>query len=150
MGIRNFFQSKYIICFFIYTFPIFSVLAEDRVVQSVFIQVTGFSDNDRNDKNEEIACEFFKPTQNQVIDFFSSARTDVDKAQLIHERYSPCKSAGLIKFDNGLSGSWVLQSSGVGRIFYDNSKKVVYFFHKDNKWTDPYACTYGLGDDPVC
>jgi len=124
--------------------------ADEIKVSSLIFQITGFSDKDRNDKNEEVACTFFKPTQQEVIDFFNISRTDVDKDKLIHERYSPYKSAGLITFENGSSGEWVLQSSGVGRIFFDSTKEIIYFFHKENKWTDPYVCTYELGDDPIC
>lgn len=32
----------------------------------------------------------------------------------------------------------------------DKNEETATFFLKDNNWTDPYACTCGLGDDPIC
>ncbi|MFH5255488.1 hypothetical protein ACGTRS_30080, partial [Burkholderia semiarida] len=66
-----------------------------------------------------------------------------------HERYSSCYAAGTLKFDDGSSGKWDLSSSGVATFIFTRGDAVT-LFYKNNKWYDPFACTYGLGDVGEC
>jgi len=123
--------------------------AQARVVSQVDVEGVGLIYDGRNDKNEEEACKVFKPTKKQVVQFFNKAKESKKHGTLLHEYYSPCISLGAIKFEDGSSGRWTLQSSGLAFVIFDNGESAT-FFHKGNQWTDPYACTYGLGDDLIC
>ncbi|WP_455811423.1 hypothetical protein [Pseudomonas graminis] len=140
--------NKAVLCFLLF-YIIFSYPAHGRVVNYLKITETGTHDEGRKDQNEIEACKFFVPNKTQLVNFFNLAKESKEIGTLLHEYYSPCLSTGLIKFTDGSSGSWVLQSSGFGYVTFSNNE-TTYFFHKDNKWTDPYACTYGLGNDPIC
>lgn len=120
-----------------------------RVVSYVDVEGVGLIYDGRNDQNEEEACKVFKPTKKQVVRFFNMAKESIKHGTLLHEYYSPCISLGAIRFEDGSSGRWTLQSSGLAFVIFDNGESAT-FFHKKNQWTDPYACTYGLGDDLIC
>ena len=82
----------------------------------------------------------------QLINYFDLA-DESNELSKIHEYYSSCISYGYVEFDDGVSGKWVILSSGVGRVTLPGGKSIN-FLHKNNGWEDPYACTYGLGDKP--
>ncbi|WP_336803839.1 hypothetical protein [Erwinia aphidicola] len=128
---------------------ILSPQVKGRVVSQLEIKGVGLVEDGRNDKSEERECKSFKPTKIQMIAFFNLAKESEKNGTLLHEYYSPCLAIGTIKFQDGSSGRWTVKSSGLGFVIFENKKSAV-FFHKENKWDDPYACTYGLGDDLIC
>lgn len=128
---------------------IFSNQVQSREVSDISIKDIGQYDEGRGYKHERDVCKNFRPTKKQIIRFFNLAKESKESGDLLHEYYSPCLSSGTIKFKDGSSGDWTIQSSGLAFAILDNGESLV-FFHKDNKWTDPYACTYGLGNDPIC
>lgn len=127
----------------------FSLQVQGREVSSVNVKDIGQYDEGRGYKHERDVCKFFRPTKKQIVRFFNLATESKESGNLLHEYYSPCLSSGSIKFKDGSSGDWTVQSSGLAFAILDNGESSV-FFLKDNQWTDPYACTYGLGDDPIC
>lgn len=127
----------------------FAVLCplQARTVNHINIEKTGSIYSGHNNENEKIACKLFRPKQKQLVRFFSLASESKESGTLLHEYYSPCFAAGTVVFDDGSSGRWNLQSSGLGFVFFNTGEQAV-FFYKDNKWTDPFICTYGLSDEP--
>ncbi len=65
------------------------------------------------------------------------------------ERYSPCYAVGTLAFSDGHFGTWTLYSSGTAILSFNRGDVVNLYFQK-NRWRDPYACTYGLGDVGKC
>ncbi|WP_456308990.1 hypothetical protein [Serratia proteamaculans] len=126
-----------------------SMQVQGRVVSDIDIKDVGQQSQGREDKSEEEACKVFIPTKKQMIRFFNLAKESKKSGGLLHEYYSPCVSSGSVKFKDGSSADWTVQSSGLAFAILNSGESVV-FFLKDNKWTDPYACTYGLGNDPIC
>ncbi|WP_124471011.1 hypothetical protein [Burkholderia ubonensis] len=94
------------------------------------------------------ACKKFQPTVKQVGNFFLKAYP-VEGYMFSHERYSSCYAKGTLKFDDGSSGTWELSSSGVATFIFTRGD-VVTLYYKNNKWYDPFACTYGLGNVGEC
>ncbi len=133
----------------LFLFLAFSMQTQGRVVSHVEIKGIGEHDEGREDKNEIEACKVFRPSKNQIIRFFNQATESKENGNLLHEYHSPCISFATIKFKDGSKGDWQIQSSGLGFVIFDNGESAT-FFHKGNQWTDPYACTYGLGDDLIC
>ena len=127
----------------------FSNQVNGREIIDIKVKDIGQYDEGRGYKNERESCKHFRPTKKQIISFFNIAKESKESGNLLHEYYSPCLSSGTIKFKDGSSGDWTVQSSGLAFAILDNGESLV-FFHKDNQWTDPYACTYGLGNDPIC
>ncbi len=140
------FKNMFFIIFF---FGFFSYQAKARVVSDITIKSLGVRAEGRTDETEAVACKVYKPTKKQLTRFFKLAEESKERGTLLHEYYSPCVSFGTVKFKDGASGSWTIQSSGLGTVIFDN-KDVTTFFLKDNKWTDPYACTYGMSDEIEC
>lgn len=124
--------------------------AQGKVVKDIEITEAGTHDEGRNDINEIEACKVFVPKKEQLIRYFNLAKESKESGNVLHEYYSPCLATGLIKFEDGDSGSWVLQSSGFGYVTFSNDETTYFFHNQGNQWTDPYACTYGLGNDPIC
>lgn len=141
------FKNTYFIVLF--SFFIISSQAQGKEVSQLDVEGIGLHYDGRTDKNEEEVCKVFRPTKKQMIRFFNQAKESKKSGNLLHEYYSPCVSTGQVKFKDGSSGHWTVQSSGLGLVIFDNGEAAT-FFLKDNQWTDPYACTYGLGDDPIC
>ncbi|MBP2153458.1 hypothetical protein [Erwinia rhapontici] len=141
------FKNTYFIVLF--SFFIISSQAQGREVSQLDVEGIGLHYDGRKDKSEEEVCKAFRPTKKQMIRFFNHAKESKKSGNLLHEYYSPCVSTGELKFKDGSSGHWTVQSSGLGLVIFDNGEAAT-FFLKDNQWTDPYACTYGLGDDPIC
>ncbi|MCS3608527.1 hypothetical protein [Erwinia rhapontici] len=141
------FKKSFSVVLFIFFF--ISTQAQGREVSQLDVEGIGLHYDGRTDKNEEEACKVFRPTNKQMIRFFNQAKESKKSGNLLHEYYSPCVSTGELKFKDGSSGHWTVQSSGLGLVIFDNGEAAT-FFLKDNQWTDPYACTYGLGDDPIC
>ena len=123
-------------------------VAQARTVKHVEIEALGLILESAINKNAIAACKKFKPTKEQVIRFFDSAYP-VESYVLTTERYSSCYAKGSLMFSDGSFGTWILYSSGTA-LFTFNRGDVVFFFHKNNGWHDPYACTYGLGDKGQC
>jgi len=123
--------------------------AQSRAVESIEIKELDSHDETRRAEYqyEKIACEKFKPTKEQIINYFKISEEASGSGDWLHEYYSPCISRGKVTFKDGSSGNWNIQSSGLGFVIFNNGK-TANFFYKNNKWTDPYACSYGLGDDP--
>lgn len=126
-----------------------SMHTQARVVDYINVERVGAQESGRKDENEREACKVYRPTEEQLVRYFNLATESQESGNLLHEYYSPCIATGKIKFKDGASGVWTVQSSGLGLAIFDNGESAV-FFHKDNKWTDPYACTYGLSNDPIC
>ncbi|TDS98879.1 hypothetical protein [Erwinia rhapontici] len=141
------FKKSFSVVLFIFFF--ISTQAQGREVSQLDVEGIGLHYDGRTDKSEEEACKAFRPTKKQMIRFFNHAKESKKSGNLLHEYYSPCVSTGELKFKDGSSGHWTVQSSGLGLVIFDNGEAAT-FFLKDNQWTDPYACTYGLGDDPIC
>ncbi|WP_455811422.1 hypothetical protein [Pseudomonas graminis] len=126
-----------------------SMQVQSREVSDINVKDIGQYDEGRGYKHERDVCKHFRPTKKQIMRFFNLAKESKGSGDLLHEYYSPCLSSGTIKFKDSSSGDWTIQSSGLAFAILDNGESLV-FFLKDNQWTDPYACTYGLGNDPIC
>lgn len=141
------FKKTFSVVLFLFFF--ISTQAQGREVSQLDVEGIGLHYDGRTDKNEEEACKVFRPTKKQMFHFFNQAKESKKSGNLLHEYYSPCVSTGEVKFKDGSSGHWTVQSSGLGLVIFDNGEAAT-FFLKDNQWTDPYACTYGLSDEPSC
>lgn len=119
-----------------------------KIVTEIQINKVGIAYSDSKNINEIKACKQFKPSQIQLIDYFNTAEESIEN-KWMHEYYSACISTGHIKFNDGMTGRWTIQSSGLGYVTTAD-KKTIYFFRKNNGWNDPNACTYGSGDEPEC
>ncbi|MBO9649389.1 MAG: hypothetical protein J7605_12820 [Variovorax sp.] len=119
-----------------------------RTVLNLQIETTGQSDESLQNEAAARACRKFRPTQNQLVQFFNRAYA-VEAAKIMHDRYSPCYATGKLRFSDGYFGEWVMYSSGVARFTF-NGGDVVYLYHRGNRWYDPNACTYGLADEGEC
>jgi hypothetical protein len=128
-----------ITCLFLISHPI-----QAKKIQFIKIYESGKS----RDRSEALTCKKFKPTIDQVRNFFTKARP-TEEYILSHERYSPCYAAGILKFNDGNYGKWKLSSSGVATLIFSKGG-VATLLYKKNKWHDPFACTYGNTDDGVC
>lgn len=135
--------------FIISLFLVASMQTQARVVDDINVERVGAQESGRKDENERETCKAYRPKKEQLVRYFNLGRESQESGNLLHEYYSPCIATGTIKFKDGASGVWTVQSSGLGIVIFENGKSSV-FFHKDNKWNDPYACTYGLGNDPIC
>ena len=123
--------------------------AQAQFVRTIEIKAVGLNDTTLNDENEARACKKFRPTKRQLVRFFNRAQPPVDNAALLHERYSSCAAEGSIRLTDGSFGRWVLFSSGVASITFDDGR-IVDLFYRHNGWRDPYACTYGMSGEPEC
>lgn len=129
-------------------FIIIPNLTEARTVKNIEIEATGEASNDATSIGEVNACKKFRPNKMQLIKYFDLAEESSELSK-INKYYSSCISYGYVEFDDGASGKWIILSSGVGTVTLPSGKSIN-FFHKNNGWEDPYACTYGLGDKPEC
>lgn len=132
-------KNKYVLIFLIAITP---NLLNAMAMKNIEIKNVGITVTKTPGEGEINACKKFKPNKNQLIEFFKSSEESKENKWL-HEYYSSCVSTGNVEFENGVSGEWVLQSSGLGRVILDNNDSI-YFFQKDNPWEDPMAGTYGL------
>lgn len=126
-----------------------SFQAQGRVVDYVEIKWVGLHPDGDKDENEKRACKGFRPTEKQIIEFFNKAKESKKTNGLVHDYYSPCSSTGLVKFKDGASGSWAVESSGLAFVTFDNGESAV-FFRKDNAWFDPFACSYSPSGEDDC
>lgn len=133
---------------FIITLSLLSLSAYTygRVVSHIEIRDTGVYDELNNEENGKEQCKTFQPSKKQVISYFNSAKESKETNGLFHEYYSPCSATGKIKFKDGSSGTWQLESSGLSFVNFSNGESA-FFFNRENKWNDPYACAYGNGED---
>ncbi|MGV3345040.1 hypothetical protein ACGVWS_04590 [Enterobacteriaceae bacterium LUAb1] len=127
-------------------FSIFSGLAWSDKVTDIEIEKVGIAYQGRS-KVEQEGCKLFRPTKEQIANYFNQASRMEEGGSTGHQYYSPCIATGKVTFKDGKSGEFTLQSSGFGSGTFGN-KEVIYFFHKDNQWVDPFQCTYAMGDEP--
>ncbi|EMJ9776018.1 TPA: hypothetical protein ACWL6U_000069 [Morganella morganii] len=132
-------KMKYILLLLIAIMP---NLLNAMALKNIEIKDAGITVTKDPAKGEINACKKFKPTKQQLIAFFKSSEVSKENKWL-HEYYSSCVSTGNVEFENGVSGEWVLQSSGLAMVIPDNGDSI-YFFKKNNSWEDPMAGTYGL------
>ncbi|MFA8328993.1 hypothetical protein [Burkholderia ubonensis] len=118
-----------------------------RTVRKVTIDETGLN-LDTQDSNLTEGCKKFKPTINQVRHYFEKAYP-VESHTITTERYSPCYTTGTITFSDNSSGKFQLYSGGTSTLFWSRGG-AVNLLYKKNKWRDPFACNYGLGDEQEC
>lgn len=123
------------------------VLSEAQTVGRVRILETGRNANP-GEKFLSEACERFRPTAAQVQRFFRLARP-VPRRFGLHERYAPCYATGTVEISRFGTVHWTLSSGGVGSLKWDEGEYVHLYWRK-NPWSDPTACTYGLGDEGEC
>lgn len=129
---------------------IFPCMAISSKVSHVEIESTGIAYEGRS-KVEQEGCALFRPTKEQLTDYFNQADKMDEGGSVGHQYFSPCITVGKVTFEDGNSVSFTLQSSGFTSGNFGN-KEAIYFFHKDNKWYDPFECTYAMGDEsePGC
>lgn len=130
---------KYILIFLIAIIP---NLLNAMTVKNIEIKNIGITVTKNPGEGEINACKKFTSSKNQLIEFFKISEMS-EENKWLHEYYSSCVSTGNVEFENGVSGEWVLQSSGLGTVILDNENSI-YFFHKNNLWQDPNTGTYGL------
>jgi hypothetical protein len=123
---------------------LFCICTHARGVASIEIREYGKC----RDADAASECKKFRPTVKQLRNFFSKAYP-VEGYMFTHERYSSCYATGALKFSDGSSGTWQLSSSGVATLTFTRGD-VVTLYYKNNKWRDPFACTYGLGEAGDC
>ena len=136
----------------IYALPIIVMCSHQvgaRTVEQVEITEVGINSRAAKNPNEIDMCKDFRPTKEQMVNYFHSARELNEDETLLHEYYSPCIAKGNVRLDGNIKGEWTLQSSGLVYILTDKKKNIV-FFLKDNQWEDPYACMYGLSGEDSC
>lgn len=136
----------------IYALPIILMCSHQvgaRTVEQVEITEVGINSRAAKNPNEIDMCKDFRPTKEQMVNYFHSARELNEDETLLHEYYSPCIAKGNVRLDGNIKGEWTLQSSGLVYILTDKKKNIV-FFLKDNQWEDPYACMYGLSGEDSC
>lgn len=127
-------------------------VSQERSVTKVTVDEVGLS-IEPDDPEMARRCKAFRPTVAQVKRYFSKAYP-VGSAVITTERYSPCVANGTVEFtDNntgrGSGGKFQVRSSGTATLWWDMGD-VAYFLHKNNRWNDPLACTYGLDDEKEC
>lgn len=132
-------KMKYILLLLIAIMP---NLLNAMALKNIEIKDAGITVTKDPAEGEINACKKFKPTKQQLTAFFKSSEVSKENKWL-HEYYSSCVSTGNVEFENGVSGEWVLQSSGLAMVIPDNGDSI-YFFKKNNSWEDPMAGTYGL------
>ncbi|HED3890669.1 TPA: hypothetical protein R4229_003084 [Morganella morganii] len=136
-------KKRYFLLFIIAFIPnIMNAIA----IKNIAIKDTGVTVTEKPSEGEVNACKRFVPNKNQLLNFFKSAE-EAEYDKWMHEYYSSCISTGSVEFENGTSGDWVIQSSGIASVIMNDGSSA-YFFYKNNEWDDPNACTYGLGDEP--
>lgn len=136
----------------IYALPIILMCSHQagaRTVEEIEITEVGINSRSAKNPNEIDMCKDFRPTREQIANYFNSARELNEDETLLHEYYSPCIAKGKVKLDGNIKGEWTLQSSGLAYILTDKKKTLVSFL-KDNQWEDPYACMYGLSGEDSC
>ena len=134
------------IIFVLVMLSLLSMNALSKNISKIEISESGSIYDGEDNKYEKEACKKFVPNKNQLINYFKLAE-ESNENKWLHDYYSACISYGNVQFEDGFSGKWTIQSSGLGYVIPDNGSPV-YFFYKDNKWEDPNAYTYGLGDEP--
>ncbi len=121
---------------------------DGRAIRKITIEKVG-QNLDKNDVVAAMLCPKFRPTEKSLRDFFLKAYP-APSVFMNHDRYSPCYAEGTISFNDSKSfGSWRLYSSGTAVLSWDFGGGV-HLMRKTNKWYDPFACTYGLSDEPEC
>ncbi|WP_380178407.1 hypothetical protein [Kalamiella sp. sgz302252] len=120
------------------------------LVNHIEITESGIAYEGRNQTEQE-GCKLFKPSEQEVADYFSQAASMKEGGQAGKKYFSPCITTGKVAFADDRSGSFTLQSSGFASVTFGD-KEVTYFFRKNNPWVDPFQCSYAMGDEaePGC
>ncbi|WP_156919916.1 hypothetical protein [Comamonas composti] len=120
--------------------------ATARQIKSIKILEYGINANPEiKELNKE--CLLFKPSIKQVKNYLLKAYSA--PRRLSHERWSSCYTSGTAEFEDFGKINWTIGSGGTGAIEWSEDE-YVYIFYKYNRWLDPTACTYGLGDKGEC
>ncbi|WP_157642420.1 hypothetical protein [Burkholderia ubonensis] len=118
-----------------------------RDITRLTIDGVGLSKN-ANDRGIVEACKKFVPTLSQVRRYFLKAYP-VESYVGTTQRYSDCYATGSIEYSDKRKGAWTISSGGTGGIVWARGD-YVHLFYKYNKWHDPFACSYGSGDEGEC
>lgn len=131
---------------FIVLFLLFFKAVYAKDVSNIEILKTGIVYEGHSETEKE-GCKLFIPTKEQLVEFFEKSTELEYGGSIEHQYYSPCIATGTVLFKDGTYGRWTIQSSGYGYGTLNNNNPMS-FFHKDNKWYDPFECTYAMGDEP--
>ncbi|WP_261642095.1 hypothetical protein [Erwinia mallotivora] len=129
----------------IFFFTFSSRFACSDVVTDIEINESGIAYIGHS-KVEQEGCKLFRPTPEQLAEYFNQAQRLEFGGWREHTYYSPCIVTGKVSFKSGQSGKFTIQSSGYGYGTFNN--KAINFFHKENPWFDPFQCSYAMGDEP--
>ncbi|WP_156919914.1 hypothetical protein [Comamonas composti] len=121
--------------------------ATARKINNIIIIESGLNANPEIEYLNK-GCALFKPTIKQIKNYLSKAYP-APKQFGLHERWSSCYASGTAEFENFGTIKWTVGSGGEGAIKWNNDE-YSYVFYKHNRWFDPTACTYGLGDKGEC
>jgi len=134
---------------YVFLFFIFSNLAYSKGVRNIEVNKVG-GVYEGHSITEKKGCKLFRPTKEQVINYFNKAKELKYGGSIEHQYYSPCIATGIVTFKDGTTGKWTIQSSGFGYGTFNN--EAMNFFYKDNEWNDPFKCSYAMGDEsePGC
>ncbi|WP_207005321.1 hypothetical protein, partial [Trinickia mobilis] len=83
------------------------------------------------------------PAQKNQLKLWSAVFAQLDAHN------SDCYATGFIEYSDNSKGEWTISSGGTGGITWSRGD-YVHLFYKYNKWYDPFACSYGLGDKGKC
>lgn len=125
-------------------FPVFFSQASSDEVVSIEINKSGIAYQGHS-KTEQDGCKLFRPTKEQLAEYFNHSQRLEFGGWRENKYYSPCIVTGKVTFKSGQSGKFTIQSSGFG--YGTFNKKDINFFHKKNKWFDPFQCTYSMGEE---
>lgn len=119
-----------------------ATIAHTRDIKHTSIVTSGLSQDKATIATDD--CKQFIPTPDQTRSYFSKAYP-VNTRWSINTYYSPCYAEGTIEFSDGNRGTWILKSSGIGGIDWEQSGSVT-LFHGKNPWYDPFEGMYGEDD----
>ncbi len=140
---RNFIKALVVVCSILFSME----HVHARTINKIVISEVGKSANQKDETVVNL-CKKFRPTLKQVRRYFTKAYP-VESYISTTERYSDCYATGTIEFSDNSKGDWTISSSGTGGITWTRGD-YVNLLYKHNKWYDPFACTYGLGDEGEC
>lgn len=92
-------------------FFVFSNLACSKEVSNIKINKVGIAYEGHSETEKE-GCKLFRPTKEQIINYFNKAKVLKYGGSIEHQYYSPCIATGMVTFKDGSTGQWIIQSSG--------------------------------------
>ncbi len=138
MGMKNCDFKSYILLSLLFL----TGFSEAQSVSSVNIVSIGQTLKEVTNPYEIRACKKFRPTKEQVINFFNHAYP-VESHFADDTRYSSCYAQGDVKYGDQLPGKWMLYSSGIALLVL-NDERSVNLFYDHNQWHDPNGGTYDI------